>query len=179
MNKYIDMQIDANDVTSEGATAYNTYKNALLDVVKWADIAKRTDYVTAVQPNIEPAIAALDAAYEALKPYLTVAPTNYEAVLQSTLDACEDRDSDYDFQDFKLFEYFKYENQRTNIREMIKAYAQPTEPTPYIENENISYEAIQDIIANETNANIKAGINATLVPPTEEAMDAYRTAAAE
>ena len=178
MNKYIDMQLDASDISAEGQTAYNTYKTALLNVVKWADIAKRTDYVTAVQPNIEPAIAALDAAYEALKPYITAEAVNYEADLQATLDACEDRDSDYDFQDYKLFEYFKYENQRTAIREKIKAYAQPQEPTDYIEGENVSIDTINAIKA-ANNATIARGITATLSHPTEDDITAYQTALAD
>ncbi len=178
MNKYIDMQLDASDISAEGQTAYNTYKTALLNVVKWADIAKRTDYVTAVQPNIEPAIAALDAAYEALKPYITTEAVNYQADLQAVLDACEDRDRDYDFQDYKLFEYFKYENQRTAIREKIKAYNGPVEPTDYIEGENVSIDTINAIKA-ANNATIARGITATLSHPTEDDITAYQTALAD
>ena len=179
MNEYIDKKLTAADVSGEGQSLFTAYENKLLDVIKWASIPKRTDYVTAVQPNIESAIAALEAAYEALEPYIQKTAVNYEDQLQTILDTCEDRDRDYDFQDFKLFEYFKYENQRTAIREMIKAYQQPVAPTKYIENEDVSYETIQDIIAAQTNNNIKTGINATLVDPTQEAMDAYAIAAAE
>lgn len=178
MNKYIDLQLDASDISAEGQSYFTAYKTALLNVVKWADIAKRTDYVTAVQPNIEPAIAALDAAYEALKPYITAEAVNYEAALQAVLDDCEDRDRDYDFQDYKLFEYFKYENQRTAIREKIKAYNGPVEPTDYIEGENVSIDTINAIKA-ANNATIARGITATLSHPTEDDITAYQTALAD
>ncbi len=178
MNKYIGLQLDADDVSAEGQSYFTTYKNALLNVVKWANIAKRTDYVTAVQPNIEPAIAALDAAYEALEPYITAETVNYQADLQAVLDACEDRASDYDFQDYKLFEYFKYEAQRTAIREKINAYNAPVEPTDYINGENVSIDTINAIKA-ANNATIARGITATLSHPTEDDITAYQTALAD
>ena len=103
---------------------------------------------------------------------------NYQADLQAVLDACEDRDRDYDFQDYKLFEYFKYENQRTAIREKIKAYNGPVEPTDYIEGENVSIDTINAIKA-ANNATIARGITATLSHPTEDDITAYQTALAD
>jgi hypothetical protein len=176
-NEYIGKQIKASDVDASGQSLFTAYETALKNVVKWADYPKRTDYVTTVQGNIESAITALENAYKALEPHLG-ATADYEAQLEGVLNTCEDRDRDYDFQDFKLFEYFKYENQRTEIRNMIKAYKQPDAPTQYIENEDVSYENIQKAISGAS-ANVATGINATLVDPTTEAVDAYNKTMAE
>lgn len=176
-SEYVGKQIKSSDVSSAGQTAFTQYETALKAVVKWADYPKTTTYVTTVQGNIEAAIDNLEAKYEALEPYLTTATVDYEAQLQAKLDQCEDRDRDYDFQDYKLFEYFKYENQRTEIRNMIKAYQEPVAPTQYIENEDVSYENIQAAISGAS-ANVATGINATLVDPTTEAVDAYNEAMA-
>ncbi len=175
LNKYINLNIEASDVSAEGQTAYTNYTSKLLDVVKWAYIPKRTDYVTAVQPNIQNAITALDNAYEALEPYIEVVPVDYEAELQEVLDTAEPNDRDYDFQDYKLFEYFKYENQRTNIREMLKAYTRPEMPTDYIEGEALTIDQI-NAIKGANNATIARGITATLSHPTEDDMTAYLAA---
>lgn len=179
MSKYMDMGLQASDVSGEGQSYFTAYENALLNVVKWACIPKRTDYVTSVQPNIEAAITALDTAYEALEPYITKEAVNYESNLQTILDTCEDRDRDYDFQDYKLFEYFKYETQRTNLRNMLHAYEAPVAPTKYIENEDLTLDQINDIIAAQTLQSIKTGIQATLLDPSQDSLDAYAAAAAE
>lgn len=175
------ISLDSIDTTKAGAEdAYNTYISALKTAVKWANYPKRTDYTTVVMPYTEAAVTALQDAYKALVDggFFKKAADN-QSTLQAVLDTVEDRDRDYDFQDYGLFEYFKYEAQRKQIREMINAYNGPEAPTDRIENEDVSYKQIQAILAAQTNANIKTGINGTIVAPAQEDVDAYQKALAE
>jgi len=177
-SKYVGYQLTSADVTSEGQTAFNNYETALKTLVKWCDYPKQTNYVTNVQPHIQPAIEALEAAYSALKPYISKTAVDYQAQLQATLDAAEPNSRDYDFQDYQLFEYFTYEKQRTAIRELINSYKQPEAPTQYIEGESLSIDQINDIIDAQSLQTIKTGITATLKNPSQDSIDAYNSAIA-
>ena len=175
-SEYIAHNLKASDFEAGAASAFATYEEALEKVVKLAGVAKRTDYVTTVQPQIEPAITALKEAYTALTKFKRATSDVTVDVVANKLNSLETNpDRDINYQDYALFEYFKYENQRTAARNMIKSVTPPAEPKPYIENDGASYaviQAIESAVKGDHAAQIKAGINKTLVQPD---MEAYRT----
>lgn len=180
-NKYFDYNLKAEDFTD--TAKWEAYDTALRNVVKLSDVAKRIDYVTTIQPQIEPAIEALETAYKALMKGHTQASTGDVTKIQTALDAVETNpDREINFQDYKLFEYFQYEKQRTSARNMIKATIAPSAPEKYIENGVWGDEIVDAIVAAQTNANVIAGINATVVetsdPDRAEEMAAYNEALA-
>ncbi len=176
--KYLGYNLKAEDFVDQ--SLWNKYEEALMKVVALAGTAKRTDYVETIQPQIEPAIQAIDEAYENLiNSKMSKTAVTIDDV-QNKLNSLETNpDRDINYQDYALFEYFKYENERTAAREMIKASTAPSAPEKYIEN-GVWGNALVEAIANaQANANVKAGINATVVEPTKEEMADYQTALAD
>lgn len=169
-DKYTGYNLQERDF--KNATAWNTYEVALKKVVELALVAKRTDYVETVQPQIEAAIEALENAYEALmKSGTTAASAGDVSKVETKLNKLETNpDRDINFQDYALFEYFKYESERTNARNMVKSTVAPSLPENYIENGVWGNDLINAIVDAQTSANVKAGINGTVVEPTEEEM---------
>lgn len=180
MNKYENMNLQASDFTAAGASAFTTYENALKEVVKLATFPKRTDYCDTIMPQIPAAITALDDAYKALQEFTkanSAANDNAIDVVKDALAAVEtDPSRDLNFQDHQLFEYFQYEKQRTNARNMIKACTPPAAPEKYISGEGVSAAVIDAIIANVATANEGLGITATVTEPTAEEMTNWNIA---
>ncbi len=180
MDKYTGMGLRASDFTDAGASAFETYENALREVVKLATYPKRADYVDTVQPQIPGAIAALDEAYTALQDYKKVngaANSNGIDTVKDALAKVEtDPSRDLNFQDHALFEYFQYEKQRTNARNMIKACTPPAAPQKYIRDEGVSAAVIDAIVADAVSAEQGLGITATVTEPTADEMAAWQTA---
>lgn len=159
------------NLTAKGydAAAFNDYEAALKEVIRLADYPLKTDYVTSIQPQIEPAIKALEDAYTALmKTSSSSSSTGDISKVQAKLDSLETNpDRDINYQDYKLFEYFQYEKQRTAARNMIASTKGPNAPEKYIRNGVGGDELVDAIINAQANANVKAGINATVVPTTD------------
>lgn len=165
-------------------TLWTAYETALMKAVELAGVAKRIDYVETIQPQIKPAIEALKTAYKNLMESEKSAIAVTVDDVQNQLNEIEKNpDRDINFQDYKLFEYFQYEKQRTAARNMIKSTQAPAAPEKYIRN-GVGGNALVDAISNaQTNANIKAGIINTIVetsdPEREEEMKNYAQAVAD
>ncbi len=164
----------------DDTAAWNAYETALRNVVALSDVAMKTTYVSVVQDQIEPAIEALETAYEALN---SSSSSSYGigdvTLVENALNAVETNpDKELNFQDHQLFEYFQYEKQRNAARDMINSVKGPEAPTKYIENEDASAALIDAIVAAQTKAKIKTGINATVTEPTADDMLNYETALA-
>ncbi len=173
-NEYVGLNLRASDYEPSAASAFETYEQALEKVVKLAGVAKRTDYVETVQSQIEPAIQALEEAYVALNEFKRATSDVTVETVANKLNSLEtDPNRDINYQDYKLFEYFKYEAQRTAARNMIKSATPPAEPKAYIENDGASYEtikAVENAVTGKNSEKVKAAIEKTLVQPD---MDAY------
>ena len=177
IEKYIGYNLKASDFKADAQSAYNAYEAALKKAVELALVAKRTDYVSTIQPQIEPAIKALEEAYEALMKFPTssssIGDVQNVADLLAILETNPNRDINY--QDYRLFEYFKYENERTAARAMIKSVTGPEAPEAYIENDGASYAIIKATIdaANkrvtaknkESAKAVKAALEKTVIQP--------------
>lgn len=183
MTKYVGYNLQSSDFTAEGQSAYTTYENALRTVVELTETPKLTTYVDVVQPQIKGAIEALDTAYEALVTYKTSASASAAgaevAGIKDALDAIEtDPAKDIDFEDYELFEYFQYEKQRTSARNMIKSSQAPEAPVSYINGSSLTPDAIAAVKAANS-ATVATAIEATVVQPSQEAMDNWQTSVAE
>ncbi len=123
------------------------------------------DYTIDVMPNIEPAMAALETAYEALEPYLeggsnASATGASTAELEAFLEA-EGQD-EVNFQDYAFYEYFNFADKRTEARNLAAGLKAPeVMDRYYIEGSGIREAELQNVIDAETNANIAAGITAS------------------
>lgn len=184
VSKYVGYQLKANSFSN--ASAFTTYENALKEVVRLSQYPKLIDYTTTIQPQIPAAIEALEAAYKNLMNYASSSSSSSNDIskLENKLAEIETNpDRDLNFQDYALFEYFQYEKQRTNARNMIKSVTAPAAPENYIENGVWGNDLITAIVNAQANANVKAGINATVVlttdPDREDEMNNYSKALAE
>lgn len=174
LEKYINYGFEASDFTAAGQSAFTTYENALLELVKWATHPKTTTYTTDVQPNIEAAIKAIDNAYAAVMKFkkpAEVATANLEQALADYSHDAEGRDHDY--QDYAHYEYWDYEAERTDGRNIMKSLTAPEAPQKYIDKANLSPAQIDAVIAAETNSLKSAAIAATVVEPSAQDLADY------
>lgn len=128
------------------------------------------------EANIQTVIDNLEAAYEALsaKP----SSSNAYTELQDALAAAEPTDKDTNYQDYELYEYWDYEEARTNARNVLAGYQAPAEPENYINGSSLSEAEINALIAAEGNEKIAAAIGYTVVEPTAADLEAYAEALA-
>lgn len=170
MNKYKGYNLQAEDYTD--SAKFTAYEDALKNVVKLATYPKlvneTTGYVATIQPQIPAAIEALEKAYKALVSTSTSSVSNI-ATLENALASVETNpDREINFQDYKLYEYFQYEKQRTSARNMINSTKAPAAPEKYVENGVWGDELVDAIVAAQQNDHVKAGINATIVETSDE-----------
>ncbi len=178
VKKYVNMSLLASDFGSDAQAAYEAYDTALRDAVYLVYAPKTTSYIDEVASAMEGALTTLDAAYEALSQYDRVTETISVDSIISALDALEtDKTKDIDFEDHELYEYFQYENARTDARKIIKAYQKPAQPENYISGENLS-QAVIEAIEAANSGNVATGIGATVSTPSEEAMKTWNDAIA-
>ena len=160
--------------------AYNTYTSALANVTEVLFAPKNTTTFATLYAaaRLETLATTLQDAFDALVDggyfQKADASTNRQELIDA-LELLEDRadGQDYDFADHELYEYFKYEKQRTETRSMISALTAPKAPEKYIDGEGLSQADIETILAAQTNANIATGINYTFWNPSQDAIDSY------
>lgn len=178
VKKYVDMGLLASDFGPEAQAAYEAYDTALRDAVYLVYAPKTLHYYDEVVLAMEEALTALNNAYDALSQYDRVTETISVDTLISALDNLEtNKEHDIDFEDHELYEYFQYENARKAARNIINAYAKPSQPENYIDGENLS-QAVIEAISNANSGNIKTGIDATVSAPSAEAMKNWNDAIA-
>lgn len=123
------------DIT-KGAAAWSEYLAAVADAAFLVNGPKNYDTFDSLysEENINKVQARLDAAIKAMDAYEAKAESTGVAKVDTMLKKLEkDPDRDINFQDYRLFEYFKYENERTASREMIKSVTPPAAPEYYID----------------------------------------------
>lgn len=169
MSDYVGKGLKAADFSAAAQDEFTTYEAALKDVVMYAQYPVTTDFTTTIQLQIEDAIAALDAAYEALMKAQEGANASAEGADIAEVEALiatddGDGETEINFQDYDLFEYFEYQDYRTTLRNIVAASKAPEVLDQYyILGSGISYdELVNDVIAGEENATIKAAITASM-----------------
>ena len=159
----------------EGTTAQGTAEN---------------DYVSVIQPQIPSAIAAYEEAKEAYELALADAqasgtagsdlPKSVQALADAlATDVTDEAEGtkEINFQDYDFYEYFNYADLRTAHRNFVKTYYAPELLDQYyIMGSGIREEELDNVIAAEDNEFIAAGITASRMENTQEAIDAARLA---
>ena len=129
------------------------------------------------QQNLDAAVEQLETAVENLLKKSSTAAT--VDVLEEALAQAENLDKEINYQDYRLHEYFEYQDERTATRNRIQEYTAPEAPDAYIEGCDLSEAEILEISAAAANSTLKDAIEKTLVQPSEADEDAYKAALAE
>ena len=145
------------------------------------------DYVTAIMPQIEPAIEAYEAAKEAYEEALADAQSSGAAgaaLPQYVQNMAAEIEDDFDaagkeinFQDRAFYEYFNYQDVKAEGENLYRTFLAPkVMDTYYIQGSGIS-QAELDLVANaETSASKKAGILASRLENSADAIAASQVA---
>ena len=152
-----------------------------------AEGTSSNDYVTAIMPQIEPAIEAYEAAKEAYEEALADAQSSgaaSAALPQYVQNMAAEIEDDFDaagkeinFQDRAFYEYFNYQDVKAAGENLYRTFLAPkVMDTYYIQGSGIS-EAELDLVANaETSASKKAGILASRLENSADAIAASQVA---
>ena len=145
------------------------------------------DYVTAIMPQIEPAIAEYEAAKEAYEEALADAQSSGAAgaaLPQYVQNMAAEIEDDFDaagkeinFQDRAFYEYFNYQDVKAEGENLYRTFLAPKVMDQYyIQGSGIS-QAELDLVANaETSASKKAGILASRLENSADAIAASQVA---
>lgn len=165
------------------AEAFNRYATALANAKRLSVYPFMKDYVETIQPQIEPAIEELKVAYDALAKAMGQASSSasdvYDVpqVLLDDLNTVEPGGDvpEINYQDYELFEYFKYHDQRNAVRNRINEYYGPVAPEKYIEGSSLTAEEIDALVAGAS-AKKALGIENTVQQPSNQALKDYENA---
>ncbi len=186
MNDYVGKGLTPNVVDTTDAdakAAWDTYLAALKNVVRLGTYPKMTtlnsgtaaadDYVGSIMPQIEPAIEAIDEAYEELVPFMEEKAQDANAaadgastgigLLNAQLELDDGNgETEVNFQDYAYYEYFNYADLRTEARNLAATYVAPAlMDRYYILGSGIREAELDKVIAAETNATKQAAITAS------------------
>jgi len=174
--------------TASLMTAYdNAMKDAaILCTAPVVDSGFSTRYAAS---NIEAKTTALQNAVSALDADKKPSTGNI-GILENGLAAGETAsligaDGQINFQDFDLYGYWKYEDNRTQARNILKEYEGPVRPEAFIDGcwlpytDSEKHEDLSTVIANEANTTKVDAINASMTQPSEKELAAYADAVAE
>jgi hypothetical protein len=160
-----------NPANWEGVTAAGTSAN---------------DYVTAIMPQIEPAIEAFETAKEAYETALADAQASgssdselpsYVVALQEEIDDDFVNKKEINFQDYNFYEYFNYNDVKVDGEELYRTFLAPELMDKYyIMGSGIREEELNKVIAAESNPYIAAGITASRLMNKQEDIDAAQAA---
>ena len=192
MEELIDTFNQANDADrvpadfENATTEWNNYVSAMKAAAKLVRAPKMTGTFATVYTasNISTALTNLENAIDALdaKAKPTVAST---AALTTALAATEvapyinNADKQINYQDYKLYAYWKYEDNRTTARNWLKEYEGPQMPGKYIDGCGLTEAEIGTVAANEANATKAQAILDSRLDPSEFDMQEYWTAVDE
>ena len=146
------------------------------------------DYVSAIMPQIEPAIAAFETAKEAYEEALADAQSagaSSSAALPAYVQALQaEIDNDFDnngkeinFQDRAYYEYFNYQDVKIAGENLYRTYLAPAVMDQYyIQGSGISQAELDLVAGAETSASKKAGILASRMENNADAVAASQAA---
>lgn len=163
--------------------AWGALQTALLNAAAIVERPFRIDDITNgvyARDNQDAIIKALNDAYDAVVKSATGLedPT---APLETALAQVEPGGNvpEINYQDYVLYEYFEYQDERTATRNRIKEYQAPQAPADKrIEGSALTADEINKIVAAEANAQKSAAINATVLTPSADEIAAYEAAVA-
>ena len=148
------------------------------------------DYVSAIMPQIEPAIAEYEAAKEAYEDALADAQSSGAAgaaLPQYVQNMAAEIENDFDaagkeinFQDRAFYEYFNYQDVKAEGENLYRTFLAPKEMDQYyIQGSGISQAELDLVTEAETSASKKAGILASRLENSADAIAASQVAVDE
>ena len=179
------------DYTSD---SWNTYIAALKDAIMFVDVPKTqaTFLTTYIEANITAKQEALEAAVKGLKQVTASATTDEKAKLEAALKTAEPGGDvpEINFQDYDLYEYFEYQDFRTEVRNRINAYTAPKAPaeqklytiggyaiTDDAYNEDgTPCKELTEVLLTSASGNKLTGLQNAIVGVSEEETKAYNAA---
>lgn len=171
-DSYINKYLQRNNFASDADTEWEAYTDALaaanaILIKPVTTDTFSTDYSVA---NLTLLAENIESAYTALNEKQASASYN---VIETAISTAEPTSTDTDYQDFDKFEYFAYEKTRTNARNVVNAYKQPSAPANYIDGCWLDADQIATVIAAETDTTINAALTSTVIEPTQDELDTY------
>lgn len=155
---------------------------------------KTASYADYKMDNVNALIKAIEDAYADLQKSNASASASgvadIPAILTDTLKTAEpgtdipaigykgDATPEVNYQDYELYEYFVYQDTRTEVRNRIDAYVGPVAPENRIEGSSLSAAEIADVIANAPGKKAFA-IQNTVEKPTDKEIADYEKSARE
>ena len=181
MGELIDLFTAEQDAARKGSnygeSEWAAYQQAMLNAATLIyNPPMKADFATRyAQTNIDAHVTALEDAVVALEES-RVGYADVD-VLQYAVETAEG-ETGVNYQDYRLFEYWDYEEARNTAWDIIAAYEEPVAPDNYIDGSALSEAEIDALIGAETNALIANAIGATVKEPSEEDLAAYAEAVA-
>ena len=146
------------------------------------------DYVSAIMPQIEPAIEAFETAKENYETALAAAQASgadaslpeYVVNLAAEIENDFANGKEINFQDYNFYEYFNYNDVKVAGENMYRTYIAPkVMDTYYIEGSGICEDELDYVIEYEDNSFIAAGITASRKTNEQADIDASKAALEE
>ena len=127
--------------------------------------------------KIQAATDALKTAYENLTAKAVISTTE---TLENALATAEPGGNvpEINYQDYSLYEYFNYQDERTAVRNRLNEYEAPVAPENYIAGSALSASEINALVEAEHNPQKKLALNATVTEPSAKEIAAYNEAVA-
>ena len=178
VDSYIGMGLKASnyaDADAEWAAMVSAIEAAYARTVQ-PYVMDTTEFYNRYNPEAQQAlIDAMDEAYAALEEKR--AGVSSVESLEAAVEAAEG-ETGVNYQDYRLFEYWDYEEARNTAWDIIAAYEEPVAPDNYIDGSALSEAEIDALIVAETNELIANAISATVKEPSKEDLAAYAEAVA-
>ena len=178
VDSYIGMGLKASnyaDADAEWAAMVSAIEAAYARTVQ-PYVMDTTEFYNRYSPEAQQAlIDAMDEAYAALEEKR--AGVSSVESLEAAVEAAEG-ETGVNYQDYRLFEYWDYEEARNTAWDIIAAYEEPVAPDNYIDGSALSEAEIDALIGAETNELIANAISATVKEPSKEDLAAYAEAVA-
>lgn len=168
------------DGANYGAAEWNAYLTAMYDTASFVMQPKKAATFTSMYTDaaIAEKTAALKAAVANLEESVASSASASVTTLSNALAAAETGENEINYQDYNLYEYFEYQDERTAVRNRINEYAGPKAPENRIDGSSLTADEIEAVIAGATGKKA-LGIRNTVVAPTAEEVEAYQAAKAE
>lgn len=183
--KYDKQSISRDTFPAATDAQWNAFQTAMLNAKRTLSLPYMMDKTVFANEfgvaTQEALVKALNDAYNAMAEAdaSSAATTN---VPQTLLDAINETEpegtTEINYQDYRLYDYFKYQDVRTDVRNRINAYNPPAAPENRIDGSGLSAEEIEAVIASAEGKKA-LGIRNTVIEPTSEELANYADTLAE
>lgn len=184
-DKYDKQSISRDTFPAATDAQWNAFQTAMLNAKRTLSLPYMMDktvfaneFSVATQ---EALIKALDNAYNAMSKAdaSSAATTTVPQTLLDAVNATEpEGTTEINYQDYRLYDYFNYQDVRTEVRNRINAYKAPAAPENRIDGSSLTAEEIEAVIAS-AGGKKALGIRNTVIEPTPKENADYANTIAE